>query len=42
MEETTILVMDSEICECCGDILGYFGDCLGCGWMPNDFIAEED
>jgi len=42
MEETTILVLDSEICECCGDVLGHFGICPTCGWEPLEYIADWD
>ena len=37
----TIWVMDSDVCEMCDGLLGYFGICPHCGWDGIDWEDED-
>ena len=34
--------MDSELCDDCGSVLGYFGECPACGNEGVEWFDEED
>ncbi len=34
--------MDTDFCEECGELLGYFGECPNCGWGSLDDQDDED
>lgn len=34
--------MDSEVCERCGGLIGYFGFCLDCGYDGCDWHNDDD
>lgn len=39
---TEIWVMDSDLCDNCGALLGNFGECPNCGWEGIDWNEEEE
>ena len=41
-EDLPIWVTDQDLCDNCGELLGYFGECPNCGWEGVDWGDEEE
>jgi len=43
-ETFTVWVSEGDLCEECGALLGYFGECPDCGWgeLDDAYWDEED
>ncbi len=42
MNKNIIWVMDSDLCEECGQLLSDWGYCEFCGWSPTDVEMEDE